>query len=179
MHGSESGTSPRTGTGTGVSETSTVVFEAQREPPLLAKPDFVRFEPCIEDDDILYPVPDSQPVLLTCNKNLFASPSSFDGFVSKAPATILVDSGASASSATLQWCQQHNIILKPIKSSGRLPNQSTFNIVDQLTRCCLKLRSLITLVRSRNIQARLGVPSVHQDPRYYLGFWASCMRLRA
>ena len=108
-----------------------MVFEAQREPPLPAKPDFAPFESCMEADDTLYPLPDSQPVLLTCTEDLLASPCLFDGLVSKAPDTILVNSGASASFASLQCRQQLNIVPNPLHSSGRLTNQSTFNIAGQ------------------------------------------------
>ena len=64
----------------------------------------------------------------------------FSGYVSKDPASILVDSGASASFVSLQWCKQHCIAPTPIQSSGLLANQTSFNIVGQFTRCSLKLK---------------------------------------
>jgi hypothetical protein len=117
-----------------------VVFAAQRTAPIPSKPGFAPFESFLDDDDLVYPVPESQPILLTLSSKFNKRPFLFNGFVAKAPATILIDSGATASFASLHWCQRHNITPKPMHFSGLLADQSTFNIVGCLERCSLKLR---------------------------------------
>lgn len=119
---------------------SHVVFEANRELPLPSEPGFVPFESFTEDDDLVYSVPESQPVLLKLGPKFNTRPFLFEGCVSKASATILVDSGASASFASLQWCKRHNIVPTALRSTGLLADRSTFSIVGQLNNCSLKLK---------------------------------------
>jgi hypothetical protein len=125
-------------------ESSAVVFKSSPAVPEPVKPGFAPFDSCVEDDDVVYPVPDAQPVLLTLSSKFNTRPFLFQGSVSKAPATILVDSGASASFASLQWCRKHHIVPKPLHLSGRLADQSSFVIMGELNRCSLKLKGFRT-----------------------------------
>jgi len=121
--------------GQGLEERSSVVFKAQRELPSTSEPGFIPFESFTEDDHLVYPVPDSQPVLLKLNEKFNSRPFLFEGCVSKAPASILVDSGASVSFASVQWCRRHRIVPTPMHSSGRLADQTAFAITGRLSHC--------------------------------------------
>ena len=112
-------------------ERSSVVFKAQRELPSTSEPGFVPFESFAEDDHLVYPVPDSQPALLKLNAKFNSRPFLFEGCVSKAPASILVDSGASVSFASVQWYRRHSIVPTPTHSSGRLADQTAFDVIGQ------------------------------------------------
>lgn len=116
------------------------VFEAKRELPSPSVPGFAPFESCTEDGHLVYPVPNSQPVLLTLKPQFNTRPFLFEGCVSKAPATILVDSGASCSFVSLQWCNRHGIVPIPVQYTGRLADQSPFSIIGKLSPSLLKLR---------------------------------------
>ena len=59
--------------------------------------------------------------------------------MSRAPASILVDSGASVSFASVQWCRRHRIVPTPMHSSGRLADPTAFHIVGKLSHCSPKL----------------------------------------
>jgi hypothetical protein len=103
-----------------LSSSSQVVFDAHRELLAPSEPEFISFESFIEDDHLVYSVPNAQPVLLKLDAELNTRSFLFEGCVSKAPEMILVDSGASASFASLQWCKRNHIFPKPVYSSGRL-----------------------------------------------------------
>ena len=112
---------------------SSVVFEAQRIPPELEQNAFAPFESFADDDECVYPVPDSQPTLLHLSPSFNTRPFLFNGIVRKVPAIILVDSGASASFVSEQWCRQHNI--KPVSTNiyGSLADKTSFRITGKLT----------------------------------------------
>jgi hypothetical protein len=85
------------------------------------------------DDELVYPVPDSAALLLKLNAKFNARPFLFDGFVSNARATILVDRGASMSFVSKQWSLQHHIHPLPCHFHGRLADSSSFNITGKLS----------------------------------------------
>jgi hypothetical protein len=84
------------------------------------------------DDELIYPVPDSVPVLLNLDANLNSRPFLFDGFVSNARATVLVDSGAPSSFLFKQWCLQHHINPQACQSYCRLADSSSFRILGEI-----------------------------------------------
>jgi Retroviral aspartyl protease len=119
-----------------------VVFEAEKLPLVPVSPCFAPLDSLNSDDELIYPVPDSAPVLLNLNAKFNSRPFLFDGYVSKASATILVDSGASTSFVSRQWRLQHHINSKACQSYGRLADISSFSIPGKLSRAHLRLGGL-------------------------------------
>jgi hypothetical protein len=113
--------------------TPQVVFEAKRPPPTPAKPSYAPFDSFTQDDDLVYPVPDSEPALLSLSSDFNVRQFFFDGSISCASATILVDSGASASFVSRQWCERNQINPVHFKCYGRLADQSSFCISGKLS----------------------------------------------
>jgi hypothetical protein len=96
------------------------VFESKPVPSSSQVSTYAHFDAFTEDDDLVYPVPNSEPVLLSLFPEFNTRPFLFEGFVSRAPATILIDSGASTSFVSLHWCKQHHLKPMPVYlSHGR------------------------------------------------------------
>lgn len=116
------------------------IFEAKPIPTATDENCYAPFDAFTHDDDLIYPVPNAAPVLLTLSPKFNTRPFLFDGVVSRAPATILVDSGASASFVSLHWCRKHHINPLPVSvSHGRLANQTSFPIHGRLAKAHLRL----------------------------------------
>ena len=112
---------------------SNVVFEAERIAPEVDTNAFAPFEWFVADDELVYPVSGSEPALLYLSNRFNTRPFLFDGIVRKVPATILVDSGASASFVSTQWCRQHGIKPINIDLHGCLADTTPFRITGKLT----------------------------------------------
>ena len=125
--------------GEAVKQQAAIVFEATKVQPAPPQPGFAPID-TPADDDLVYPVPNSEPVLLKLSVSFNTRPFLVDGSVANAPATVLVDSGASASFVSLRWCKQHHITPTPLQTTGRLADQTSFNISGKLSRCTLKLQ---------------------------------------
>jgi hypothetical protein len=73
------------------------VFESKPVPSSSQVSTYSRFDAFTGDDDLVYPGPNSEPVLLSLFPKFNTRPFLFEGCASRAPATILIDSGASTS----------------------------------------------------------------------------------
>jgi hypothetical protein len=92
-----------------VAGTPNVVFEAKKSPSAPVKPSYAPFDAFTQDDELLYPVPNSEPALLNLSSDLNMRQFLFDGCISRASATILLDSGASIAFVSRQWCERYHI----------------------------------------------------------------------
>lgn len=129
-------------------ESHRAVDETQATPVFVSKPvatqfeqpaSYAPFDTFVVDDELVYPVPNSEPVLLSLSHTFNTRPFLFEGCVSRAPATIFVDSGASSSFVSVQWCEKHHINPTPLVSFGRLADQSSFCIHGKLSKAHLRL----------------------------------------
>jgi hypothetical protein len=125
--------------GQGLEKSPPVVFEAVKVPIAPVSPGFAPLDSLQGDDELVYPVPDSVPVLLNLDADYDSRPFLNDGFVSNGRATILADSGASSSLVSKQWCLQHHVHAQACHSYGRLADSSPFSVIGKLSRALLRL----------------------------------------
>jgi hypothetical protein len=117
----------------------TVVFESKPAPRTRRCPAFAPLDNPREDDELVYPVANAQPSILSLDHDFMSRPLQFRGLVNRASAVILLDSGASASFVSTQWCTKHHVRKTSLRMTGKLANSDEFVISGRLSNVSVQL----------------------------------------
>jgi hypothetical protein len=109
------------------------VFYSKRVQPAIPDRAFVPMQDPNEVDELVYSAPNASQPRICIALSHKHKPLLFPGYVARTSVNMLVDSGATVSFASSQWCAKHHIHYEDCTLHGHLANRTVFQIHGKLT----------------------------------------------